>query len=134
MLVSEVHRVMPAEKGGRRRERDDSGDERLDSTSCASTSTLASLRDLESSSLQLIEDGDPFDWCIDALYEKRCALGHYTLECFPTLSCSLILYASVIKQSVTNVVFALFAEQLRGRGPWRGWSLCWVFSTFMTAL
>lgn len=86
---------MPAERGGRRRERDDSGDERLDSTSCASTSTLASLRDLENNDLQLLEDGDPFDRCIDALYEKRCALEHYTLECFPIESCSLKLYAGV---------------------------------------
>lgn len=60
------------EKGGRRRDRDDSGDERLDSGSCASSSTLASLRDLESNDLQLVEEGDPFDRCIDALYEKRC--------------------------------------------------------------
>ena len=125
---------MPAQKGGRRRERDDSGDERLDSTSCASTSTLASLRDLENNDLQLLEDGDPFDRCIDALYEKRCALRHYTLECFPTVSCWLKLYAGVEKKPVTNVVFALFAEHPRGRGPWRGWSLCWVFSTSMTAL
>ncbi|EIE23324.1 hypothetical protein COCSUDRAFT_63675 [Coccomyxa subellipsoidea C-169] len=62
---------MAKKKGGRRRDRDDSSDERIDSASCASTSTLASLRDLESNVLQLTEEEDPFYRCIDALYEKR---------------------------------------------------------------
>ncbi|CAL8465178.1 g4713 [Coccomyxa elongata] len=71
---------MAKKKGGRRRDRDDSGDERLDSGSCTSSSTLASLRDLESNDLQLVEEGDPFDRCIDALYEKRTTTRERALE------------------------------------------------------
>ncbi|BDA43174.1 probable interferon-related developmental regulator 1 [Coccomyxa sp. Obi] len=71
---------MAKKKGGRRKERDESGDERLDSGSCASSSTLASLRDLESNDLQLVEEGDPFDRCIDALYEKRATTRERALE------------------------------------------------------
>lgn len=62
------------EKGTRRSSARGDGDggydDRLESGSCASTSTLASLRDLDSNEMQLIEE-DPFERCLDALYEKR---------------------------------------------------------------
>ena len=71
MLGLDGLRVWVAEKGARGRRGDGEGSEdRFDATSCASSSTMASLRDLEAPGPEE-EELSPFERCIDALYEKR---------------------------------------------------------------
>ena len=81
-----------AEKSARSRrgDGDDLGVERTDAASCASSSTMASLRDLRD--LDAVGDGalsdeSPLERCIDALYEKRRAAAAQACDaqCWPCM-------------------------------------------------